>query len=105
MHTLFAFLAILGFLPLILRAALAGTISLNAAAVLMILMVLATLLGVKRFIFKVVMPVVGVALFAAQYANGDTHNFWAILSALLTLALTLLGFYIMLGGLFRTKRR
>ena len=46
MQTLFAWLAILGFLPLILRAAMNGTISVEWAAILMLVMVVAVCIGV-----------------------------------------------------------
>ncbi|MBI4658924.1 MAG: hypothetical protein HY735_08780 [Verrucomicrobia bacterium] len=100
MQTLFAWLAILGFLPLILRAAMNGTLSVEWAAILTLLMVVAVCIGVKKFVFKVVVPIAAVVLLAAQYANGDTKTFGANLSALFTLSLVLLGFYIMLRGVF-----
>jgi uncharacterized membrane protein YfbV (UPF0208 family) len=108
MQTIFAWLAILGFLPLILRAAMNGALSPEWAAVLMLLMVVAVCIGVKKFVFKVVVPIAAVVLLAAQYSNGDTKTFGAILSALFTLSLMLLGFYIMLRGVFvahRSKRK
>ena len=107
-QTLFAWLAILGFLPLLLRAAANGNLSLHLVAVLMLLLVVAVYIGVRKFVFKVVVPIAGVVLLAAQYSNGDTKTFTAILSGLLTLSLMLLGFFIMLRGAFgpyRSKRK
>lgn len=104
MQTLFAWLAILGFLPLILRAAMNGTLSVEWAAILLILLVVAVRIGVKKFVFKVVVPIAAVVILAAQYAKGDTKTFGANLSALLALSLALLGFYIMLRGVFPTNR-
>jgi hypothetical protein len=103
-QTIFAWLAILGFLPLILRAAMGGTLSAERAAILMLLMVVALCIGVKRFASKVIVPIAGVVLLAAQYSHGDTKTFGANLSALLTLSLMLLGFYIMLGGALGRRR-
>jgi hypothetical protein len=103
MQTLFAWLAILGFLPLIIRAAVNGTLSIKLAVILMFLMVIAVCIGVKKFVFKIVVPVVAVVIFSAQYANGDTKTLWANLSALLTLSLVLLGFYFIISGFFRSR--
>lgn len=77
-----------------------GTLSVEWAAILTLLMVVAVCIGVKKFVFKVVVPIAAVVLLAAQYANGDTKTFGANLSALFTLSLVLLGFYIMLRGVF-----
>lgn len=104
MRTFFAWLAILGFLPPIVRAAMIGTLSVPASAGLMFLMVVAVAVGVKKFLLKVVLPVAGVSILAAQYANGDTHTFWSICCGILTLSLVMLGFYLMISGLFRSKR-
>jgi len=80
-----------------------GTLSVEWAGLLMLLMVVAVCMGVKKFVFKVVVPVAAVIIFAAQYANGDKKTFEANLSALLALSLALLGFYIMLRGFFGNK--
>jgi hypothetical protein len=69
----------------------------------MFLMVVAVCIGVKKFIFRIVVPAVAAVIFCAQYANGDTKTFWANLSALLTLSLVLLGFYFIIKGFFSTK--
>jgi hypothetical protein len=103
-QTIFAWLAILGFLPLIVRATMAGTLSVELAVLLTLLMVVAVCIGVKKFVFKVAVPIAGVVILSAQYAHGDTQTFWANLSALLTLSLVLLGFYFIISGLFRSKR-
>ena len=103
-QTFFAWLAILGFLPLIVRATMTGALSVKLAVALTLLMVVAVAIGVKKFVFKIVVPVAGVVILASQYANGDTQTFWANISALLTLSLVLLGFYFIISGFFRSKR-
>jgi uncharacterized membrane protein YfbV (UPF0208 family) len=104
MQTFLAWLAFLGFLPLIVRAMAKGTLSPGAAAVLAVVIVVAVRVGVRRFYSRVVLPVVGVVLVAAQYSHGDMDSFWAILSGLLTLSLMMVGFYLMIAGFFRGYR-
>lgn len=102
MQTFLAWLAFLGFLPLIVKATAKGTLSPGAAAVLAVVIVVAVrVVGVRRFYSRVVLPVVGVVLVAAQYSHGDMDSFWAILSGLLTLSLMMVGFYLMIAGFFR----
>jgi general stress protein CsbA len=101
MQTFLAWLAFLGFLPLIVRAMAKGTLSPGIAAVLALVVVVAVRVGVRRFYSRVVLPIVGVVLAAAQYSHGDTDSFWAILSGLLTMSLMMLGFYLMIAGFFR----
>jgi hypothetical protein len=104
MQTFFAWLTILGLLPLILRAAMTGTLSPELAAILMLVLVVAVCIGVRKFIFKVVLPIGAVVILAAQYSNGDTKTFGANLSMLLALSIALLGFYIMLRGIIGPNR-
>jgi general stress protein CsbA len=100
---LLAWLTFLGYLPLIIRGMVNGTLSPEVAAILLLVIVVAVRAGVKKFYSKIVVPIVGVVLFASQYSKGDTNSFWAILSAVFTLSLIMLGFYIMISGFFRTK--
>lgn len=81
-----------------------GTLSVEWAAILMLVMVVAVCVGVKRFVFKVVAPISAVVILAAQYSHGDTKTFGANLSALFALSVALLGFYIMLRGVFGPHR-
>ena len=104
MQTILAWLAIVGFLPLILRAAMNGTLSPQWAAILMLILVVAVCIGVRRFVFRVVVPIAAVVLLAAQYSNGDTKTFGANLSMLLALSIALLGFYIMSKGILAPNR-
>ena len=62
-RTIFAYLVILGFLPLIIRATANGTLSLNLAVVLAILLVVAVCFGVEKFIFMVGVPIAGSGIF------------------------------------------
>lgn len=94
MRPLLAWLAILGALPFVIRAGLNGSLSAEQAAILLVLFVVALALRVR--LSRIVIPVAGVLVLAAQYSHGDPKVFQANLGALLALSLAMLGIYIMI---------
>ncbi|MBI2924306.1 MAG: hypothetical protein HYY24_01225 [Verrucomicrobia bacterium] len=102
MRIFLAWLAILAALPFVIRAGMNGVLSAEAAAILLLLVVFA--FGFKIKLTRVLLPIAGVVVLAAQYSGGDSRSFKANLGALLAVSLALLGIYIMISPKGPKKR-
>lgn len=96
-----SFVTIIGMLPSLIRWVMNGSISIQAAALLMLLIVVLLSLGSRAVTFTG--PVIAVIAFALQYAPEQTWpGLLTAASALLPLGIALFGIYIMLSS-FRHK--
>lgn len=97
-----AFVTILGILPALARWTINGSMSIQTAGLLMILMVALLSLGSRGIAFTG--PVIAVLAFGLQYAPQQTwKGIWYAVASLLPLAIGLFGIYLMLAS-FRKKR-
>lgn len=101
-HRVLAFFTILGAVPILFRLYASGTISLHLAGMAMGILILSLLIG--RKVAKVVLPIFGVAILAAEYTQGNPSQFAGALTALFALGIALYGVYIMLSGVFRSEK-
>jgi len=105
MQAIFARLGIWDFLLVLVGAAVSGALSPDRESVLILLLMVATCIGARKSVFKVVLPVAAVLLLAAQYSNGDTKTLGTIFSGAFPLSVMILGFYIAQHGAFGTFRQ
>lgn len=100
MRPFIAFITILGMLPSLVRWTVQGNISVHAAAGLAILMVILLSIGSRAIVFTG--PIIALAAFGLQYAPKQSlDGLWRPVMALLPLAITLFGIYLMFAGLKR----
>lgn len=79
-----------------------GIISIGVAAMIMIAVVIMAAIG--NTATKLGLSAIAVFLFAKYLSNGSEAEFQGIVGAILALFIALLGLYIMLKGIFSSKR-
>ena len=108
---LFDGLTMLSIVVLLLSLTVRGIISaevftgLLAAATFLVVMARATNTGVIRLMFRIALPVVSLVAFLRIVSGGEQQRATAWLSVVMVLMMVVIGFSIMFGGLFPSRRR